>query len=69
MRFLVVESETKEERETRRATAGKSSGETYQSTLEQLVPGVDLKRTAPADGDTRPMVVDEISAFDAVFIT
>jgi GMP synthase (glutamine-hydrolysing) len=69
MQFLVVESETKEDREARRATAGKSSGETYQATLEQLVPGVTVKRVAPADGDAPEMGKDEISAFDAVFIT
>ena len=69
MRFLVVESETEEDRESRRASAGKSSGETYQATLEQLVPGVAVKRVAPADGDGPVMYPDEISAFDAVFIT
>lgn len=69
MRFLVVESETKEDREKRRASAGKSSGETYQATLEQIAPGVCVARVAPADRDAPVMSPDEISAFDAVFIT
>lgn len=69
MHFLIIESETKEDRESRRASAGKSSGETYQATLEQIVPGVTVERIAAADGGIPIMSVDEIAAFDAVFIT
>ena len=69
MRFLVVESETEEDRESRRASAGKSSGETYQATLEQIVPGVTVERVAPADDNAPVIKPGALSAFDAVFIT
>jgi len=69
MRFLVLESETAEDREARRESAGKSSGETYQATLEQLVPGVQVTRVAPADEDAPTMGVEDIARFDAVFVS
>lgn len=69
MRFLVVESETADEREARRERAGKSSGETYKATLEQLVPHARIARIAPADADARVPEPAAIAAFDAVFVT
>ena len=69
MRFLVVESETAEEREERREHAGKSSGETYQATLEQLQPGAEIDRIAPADADSPTLSPDRIRDYDAVFVT
>jgi GMP synthase-like glutamine amidotransferase len=69
MKFLVVESETAEDREARRRTAGKSSGETYQATLEQMAPGASFDRVAPADADAPVMSAEAIGGFDAVFIT
>ena len=49
MQFLVAESETPDEREARRESAGKSSGETYAATLEQMRPGCTITIVAPAD--------------------
>lgn len=69
MKFLVVESETADERAARRRSAGKSAGETYQATLEQLAPGVAVSRIAPADADAPTMPVAAIGGFDAVFFT
>lgn len=69
MRFLVVESETADEREARRRSAGKSSGESYGATLVQLRPGVEIVRVAPADADAAPMAAGDIARFDAVFVT
>lgn len=69
MRFLVVESETADERAARRAAAGKSSGETYQATLEQLAPRATFHRVAPADADAPVMAAAQIAGFDAVFVT
>lgn len=69
MRYLVVESEEAGERDERRRHAGKSSGETYQATLEQLRPGAAITRVAPADGDAPDMAADTLSRFDAVFLT
>ena len=68
-RLLVVESETADDREARRRSAGKSSGETYRATLEQLRPGSEVVLVAPADADATPMTVDALAAFDAVFVS
>lgn len=68
MRFLVVESETADERAERRRQAGRSSGESYQATLEQLVPGAEISRVAPADSGAQPPGVPEIAGYDAVFL-
>ena len=45
-RFLVAESETEAARDRRRASTGRSSGETYVDLLRTLVPGArcDLVR-------------------------
>jgi GMP synthase-like glutamine amidotransferase len=69
LRFLVVESETKEDREVRRESAGKSAGESYVATLEQLCPGVRTERVTPSDADAKPMSPGDIQAFDAVFVS
>ena len=67
--YLVAESETPDEREARRATAGKSSGETYAAALQQLRPGCTVTVVAPADDDARVFEPGELSTFDAVFLT
>lgn len=69
MQFLVAESETPDEREARRASAGKSSGETYAATLQQMRPDCTVTIVAPADADPMPLTVDAIAGFDAVFVT
>ncbi|HEX8421235.1 MAG TPA: type 1 glutamine amidotransferase [Sphingomonas sp.] len=69
MQFLVAESETPDEREARRESADKSSGETYAATLEQMRPGCTITIVAPADEDPLPLTPEEIAAFDAVFVT
>lgn len=68
-RYLVAESETVEEREARRDSAGKSSGESYAATLRQLEPDADVVIVAPADAEPAPMTADALAAFDAVFLT
>ncbi|TCP91480.1 GMP synthase (glutamine-hydrolysing) [Sphingomonas sp. PP-CE-1A-559] len=67
--FLVAESETADEREARRRHAGKSSGETYASTLRQLRPDAEITIVAPADDDAQVYAPDALGLFDAVFIT
>ena len=67
--FLVAESETAEEREARRRHAGKSSGETYASTLRQLRPDAEITIVAPADDDAQVYEASALGLFDAVFIT
>ncbi len=67
--YLIAQSELPEERETRRRRAGKSSGETYAATLQQMQPGIDTTVVAPADDDDDPWTVETIARFDAVFLT
>lgn len=69
LRFLVVESETAEERDERRTSAGKSAGETYAATLEQMFPGTTVARATPSDGAAAMMEAGEIAGFDAVFLS
>lgn len=68
-RFLVAESETAEEREARRERSGGSSGETYAATLEQMIPGLETTRVAPADADAPVLAPADIGGYDAVFVT
>ena len=68
-RFLVAESETPEQREERRASVGRSSGETYLDTLRALAPDAacDLVRPAEAGAEAPDRAV--LTAYDAVFLT
>jgi GMP synthase (glutamine-hydrolysing) len=68
-RFLVAESETPEQRDARRQSAGHSAGESYAATLEQLAPGCTTDLFAPSDVDTEPMTSDQIATYDAVFVS
>ncbi|MFW2830778.1 type 1 glutamine amidotransferase [Sphingomonas sp. ID0503] len=68
MRFLVVESETKEDRQARRASVGASAGESFAATLRELVPGCDTQLTEPADEQKQLMSAEAIGRFDAVFL-
>ena len=67
--FLVAESETADQRDARRRHAGKSSGETYAATLQQLRPDARITIVAPADDDADQLDVAALRAFDAVFVT
>lgn len=67
--FLVAESETADERAARRRHAGRSSGESYAATLEQMHPGVAITRVAPADREAEVLPPDRIARYDAVFVT
>ena len=66
---LVAESETPDEREARRDSVGRSAGESYAATLEQMMPGVSIVRVAPADEDAQVLGPEEIARYDAVFVT
>lgn len=69
MRFLVAESEPAEDRAKRRASVGRSSGETYVDVLRELVPGVECTRIVPADSDADVLDAATLAGFDAVFLT
>jgi GMP synthase (glutamine-hydrolysing) len=67
--LLVADSETVEERDARRAAAGKSAGETYVATLRQMVPGAVVDRTTPADETAEAMTLETLAGYDAVFLS
>ncbi|WP_267395626.1 MULTISPECIES: gamma-glutamyl-gamma-aminobutyrate hydrolase family protein [unclassified Sphingomonas] len=69
LHFLIADSETPDEREARRDSAGKSAGETYAATLRQLHPGVEITIISPADGDAPVLTTAAVRAFDAVFLS
>ncbi len=68
-RYLIAQSELPEEREKRRERAGKSAGETYRATLEQLAPGARVEIASPADRDAPHLSAGELAGYDAVFLT
>ncbi|KQO52862.1 type 1 glutamine amidotransferase [Sphingomonas sp. Leaf257] len=67
--YLIAQSELPEEREARRRRAGKSSGETYAATLEQMQPGIATTIVSPAEDAASGFSTDRLAAFDAVFLT
>ena len=67
--FLVAESETPDERAARRDHTGKSSGESYAATLEQMYPGVRITRISPADEGVDTPTPQQLRGYDAVFVT
>lgn len=69
MRLLVAESETPEARERRRASVGRSSGETYEAVLRAMVPDAVCDLVRPVeDGAELPDRLG-LQAYDAVFLT
>lgn len=68
-RFLVAESETPEAREKRRASVGRSSGETYLDILRRLAPGASCDRVQPADAGASLPPGATLAGYDAVFLT
>ncbi|MBI0538179.1 type 1 glutamine amidotransferase [Roseomonas sp. KE2513] len=69
LRFLVAESETAEDRERRRASVGRSSGETYLGTLRAIVPDADCELARPAEEGAAAPDAAALSGYDAVFLT
>ena len=68
MRFLVVESETEQERQERRASSGKSAGESFAATLRDMEPDCETELVEPTDADSRQLSASDIERFDAVFL-
>ena len=69
MRFLIAESEPAAARKKRRESVGRSSGETFLTRLQQLVPEAACDRVKPADGATHVPERSGLEAYDAVFLT
>ena len=68
-RFLIAESETPNARERRRASVGRSSGETYMDTLRAIVPDAVCDLVRPAEEGGHAPDRDGLEAYDAVFLT
>lgn len=69
MRFLVAESETEEDRERRRRSTGKSSGESYVAMLSILVPDARCEIVQPVEDGAKAHPSADLSTYDAVFLT
>lgn len=69
MHLLVAESESPDERQRRRETAGRSSDEAYADTLRDLVPGARCDLVRPAEDGAAPPDRAGLEAYDAVFLT
>lgn len=69
MRLLVAESESLEEREKRRETAGRSSGEAYADTLKEIVPSASCGIIRPAEDGAASADRTGLEAYDGVFLT
>ncbi len=66
-RFLVAESETIDARDRRRESTGRSSGETYVETLQEIAPGSICEIVRPIDTDAALPL--DLAAYDAVFLS
>jgi GMP synthase (glutamine-hydrolysing) len=66
---MVAESEPPAAREKRRASVGRSSGETVRDLLLSLSPGAAIDRATPADADDDAPDEATIRGYDAVFLT
>ena len=69
LRLLVAESEPPEAREKRRASVGRSSGETFLATIEELAPGAICHRVKPADAGAELPRGEALAGYDGVFLT
>ncbi|WP_375429385.1 type 1 glutamine amidotransferase [uncultured Sphingomonas sp.] len=69
MRLLIAESEPPADREKRRASVGRSSGETMRDLVQSLAPGATIDRATPADADGDIPDEATIAGYDAVFLT
>lgn len=67
--YVVAQSELPHERERRRDNAGKSAGETYKATLEQLCPGARVDILSPADEGSPRFRAHDLTGYDAIFLT
>jgi GMP synthase-like glutamine amidotransferase len=66
--YLIVESETENERAERRAHAGKSSAESYAATLRQMEPDCRVDIVSPAEAGDLPGT-ERLGSYDAVFLS
>ena len=69
MRFLMAESETREQRVARRQTAGCSSAESYVATLRSLAPGTTCDVVRPHEAGPASDVPGPLEGYGAVFLS
>lgn len=69
LNLLIAESEPAAARDKRRASVGRSSGETYEAVLANIAPGARWTRVMPADGARALPSSAALAGFDAVFLT
>lgn len=67
-RFLVAESELPEARDRRRASTGRSSGETFADLLGRLAPDARCEIVRPAEEGPRSQPRETLADYDAVFL-
>lgn len=69
MRLLVAESEPPAARDKRRASVGRSAGETFRDLLLSLEPEARIDRATPADADVDLPPGEALEGYDAVFLS
>ena len=69
MRFLVAESETREQRLARRQTAGCTSAESYVATLQSIAPGVNCDIVRPHEAGPDSELPGPLNTYDGVFLS
>src|SRR5271156_6359052 len=67
--LLVIEGDTREDRETYRAGLGMTASEAYSQTLEQLAPDAACEICFPTDQGAHLPDAAGLEAYDGVFIT
>lgn len=69
MKVLVAESEPAEARRERRASVGRSSGETFVDVVSSIVPSAVCHRITPADAGSDLPGGERLEGYDAVLLT
>ena len=69
MRFLVVESETREQRLVRQRTAGCTSAESYIAALRSIAPGTACDVVRPHDAGPASELPGPLDGYDGVFLS
>jgi GMP synthase (glutamine-hydrolysing) len=69
LHFLIVENEPHDARAQRRASVGRSSGETYMGVLQSLAPGARFHRIKPADAQAALPSGQALTGYDGIVLT
>lgn len=69
LKLLVAESETREARQHRRESNGRSSGETFAALLSEIQPGCKVELTRPIEADVPEWSSDTLALYDDIFLS